>query len=158
MFYVNSSSANTLDPKPSKATSEATTLVALLQKISPRFKKGSEVCLQSNCFTHKSLNFTLQPKLILHLSILKHSVKYWRAGLPPILLKMSSLCCHLILGLACTRFLVSSASYSLCHQCSCYIFISQQFCSRIWMLLLLIFYLLCLVVCFPYLLSIMVNF
>jgi len=45
MFYVNSSSANSLDPRPSKATSEATTLVALLQKISPRFKKGSEVCL-----------------------------------------------------------------------------------------------------------------
>jgi hypothetical protein len=41
MFYVNSSSANTLDPRPSKATSEATTLVALLQKISPKFKKGS---------------------------------------------------------------------------------------------------------------------
>ncbi|PNX94455.1 protein KIAA0670, partial [Trifolium pratense] len=36
MFYVNSSSANTLDPRPSKATSEATTLVTLLQKISPR--------------------------------------------------------------------------------------------------------------------------
>lgn len=43
MFYVNSSSANTLDPRQSKATFEATNLVALLQKISPKFKKGSEV-------------------------------------------------------------------------------------------------------------------
>lgn len=43
MFYVNSSSANTLDLRPSKASFEATTLVALLQKISPRFKKGSSV-------------------------------------------------------------------------------------------------------------------
>jgi len=43
MFYVNSSSANNLDPRPSKATFEATTLVALLQKISPKFKKGNKV-------------------------------------------------------------------------------------------------------------------
>lgn len=43
MFYVNSSSVNTLDPTPSKATFEATTLVFLLQKISPKFKKGSKV-------------------------------------------------------------------------------------------------------------------
>ena len=43
VFYVNSSTANTFDPKPSKATLEATTLVALLQKISPKFKKGNEM-------------------------------------------------------------------------------------------------------------------
>lgn len=43
MFYVNSSTGNTLDPKPSKATFEATTFVALLQKISPKFKKGDAV-------------------------------------------------------------------------------------------------------------------
>lgn len=43
MFYVNSSTGNTFDPRPSKATFEATTLVALLQKISPKFKKGNEV-------------------------------------------------------------------------------------------------------------------
>ena len=41
MFYVNSSTGNTLDPRPSKANFEATTLIALLQKISPKFKKGS---------------------------------------------------------------------------------------------------------------------
>ena len=39
-FYVNSSSGNTLDPKPTKAASEATTLIGLLQKISSKFKKG----------------------------------------------------------------------------------------------------------------------
>ena len=42
MFYVNSSTGNVLDPRPSKATSEATTLVGLLQKISPTFKRGKE--------------------------------------------------------------------------------------------------------------------
>lgn len=40
MFYVNSSTGNTLDPRLSKTTFEATTLVGLLQKISPKFKKG----------------------------------------------------------------------------------------------------------------------
>lgn len=43
-FYVNSSSGNILDPKPSKATVESTTLIGLLQKISSKFKKGS-VCV-----------------------------------------------------------------------------------------------------------------
>ncbi|RHN66156.1 putative clustered mitochondria protein [Medicago truncatula] len=52
MFYVNSSSANTLDPKPSKATSEATTLVALLQKISPRFKKAFREILEGRASAH----------------------------------------------------------------------------------------------------------
>lgn len=41
LFYVNSSIGNTLDPRPSKANSEATTLVGLLQKISSKFKKGN---------------------------------------------------------------------------------------------------------------------
>lgn len=42
MFYVNSSSINnTLIPKPSKNYSEATTLVGILQKISPKFQKGN---------------------------------------------------------------------------------------------------------------------
>lgn len=40
-FYINSSSGNILDPKPSKATAESTTLIGLLQKISSKFKKGS---------------------------------------------------------------------------------------------------------------------
>lgn len=41
MFYVNSSAGNVLDPRPSKANSEATTLIGLLQKISSKFKKGN---------------------------------------------------------------------------------------------------------------------
>lgn len=41
MFYVNSSTGNVLDPRPSKANSEATTLIGLLQKISSKFKKGN---------------------------------------------------------------------------------------------------------------------
>lgn len=52
MFYVNSSSANSLDPRPSKATSEATTLVALLQKISPRFKKAFREILEGRASAH----------------------------------------------------------------------------------------------------------
>jgi protein TIF31 len=41
-FYVNSSaSAATLDPKPSKSSHESSTLFGLLQKLSPKFKKGT---------------------------------------------------------------------------------------------------------------------
>lgn len=53
MFYVNSSSGNTLDPKPSKTNFEATTLVGLLQKISAKFKKGN-ITWFKHCFL---LNF-----------------------------------------------------------------------------------------------------
>lgn len=52
-FYVNSSSGNILDPRPSKTASEATTLIGLLQKISPKFKKGNNDVVRSNelkCF------------------------------------------------------------------------------------------------------------
>lgn len=42
MFYVNSSKGDILDPKPSKSSLEATTLVGLLQKISLKFKKGDK--------------------------------------------------------------------------------------------------------------------
>ncbi|TKY49558.1 Clustered mitochondria protein [Spatholobus suberectus] len=52
MFYVNSSSANTLDPRSSKATFEATTLVALLQKISPKFKKAFREVLEGRAAAH----------------------------------------------------------------------------------------------------------
>ncbi|KAG0449031.1 hypothetical protein HPP92_027514 [Vanilla planifolia] len=38
-FYVNSSTGSILDPKPAKAAYEASTLVGLLQKISPKFKR-----------------------------------------------------------------------------------------------------------------------
>lgn len=40
MFYVNSSTGNSLDPRPSKGAVEATTLIGLLQRISSKFKKG----------------------------------------------------------------------------------------------------------------------
>lgn len=39
-FYVNSSSGDRLDPKPSKIDAESTTFVELLQKISSKFKTG----------------------------------------------------------------------------------------------------------------------
>ncbi|KAK4285521.1 hypothetical protein QN277_002210 [Acacia crassicarpa] len=52
MFYVNSSTGNTLDPRPSKASSEATTLVALLQKISPKFKKALREILERRAAAH----------------------------------------------------------------------------------------------------------
>ncbi|KAJ0094576.1 hypothetical protein Patl1_17251 [Pistacia atlantica] len=52
MFYVNSSTANVLDPRPSKATSEATTLIGLLQKISPKFKKAFREILERKASAH----------------------------------------------------------------------------------------------------------
>ncbi|KAF9665748.1 hypothetical protein SADUNF_Sadunf16G0156000 [Salix dunnii] len=52
MFYVNSSTGNVLDPRPSKATSEATTLVGVLQKISPKFKKAFREILECKGSAH----------------------------------------------------------------------------------------------------------
>ncbi|KAL1346287.1 hypothetical protein HN51_019976 [Arachis hypogaea] len=52
LFYVNSSSANSLDPRPSKATFEATTLVVLLQKISSKFKKAFREILDGRAAAH----------------------------------------------------------------------------------------------------------
>ncbi|CAL0310303.1 unnamed protein product [Lupinus luteus] len=52
VFYVNSSSANILDPMPSKATFEASTLVVLLQKISPKFKKAFREIYESRAAAH----------------------------------------------------------------------------------------------------------
>ncbi|KAG6789542.1 hypothetical protein POTOM_005645 [Populus tomentosa] len=52
MFYVNSSTGNVLDPRPSKATSEATTLVGLLQKISPTFKRAFREILERKGSAH----------------------------------------------------------------------------------------------------------
>ncbi|KAK9058159.1 hypothetical protein SSX86_022999 [Deinandra increscens subsp. villosa] len=51
-FYVNSSSGNTLDPKPTKAASEATTLIGLLQKISSKFKKAFREMLERKASAH----------------------------------------------------------------------------------------------------------
>lgn len=44
-FYVNSSSGNSLDPRPSKTAFEATTLIGVMHKISSKFKKGSKIIL-----------------------------------------------------------------------------------------------------------------
>ncbi|WCJ18976.1 Clustered mitochondria protein [Euphorbia peplus] len=52
MFYVNSSTGNVLDPRPSKATSEAATLIGLLQKISSRFKKAFREILERKASAH----------------------------------------------------------------------------------------------------------
>ncbi|KAK7817560.1 clustered mitochondria protein [Quercus suber] len=52
MFYVNSSPGNTLDPRPSKTSSEATTLVGLLQKISSKFKKAFREILERRASAH----------------------------------------------------------------------------------------------------------
>ncbi|XP_044489464.1 clustered mitochondria protein-like isoform X2 [Mangifera indica] len=52
VFYVNSSTGNVLDPRPSKATSEATTLIGLLQKISPKFKKAFREILERKASAH----------------------------------------------------------------------------------------------------------
>ncbi|XP_062093707.1 clustered mitochondria protein [Humulus lupulus] len=52
LFYVNSSTGNTLDPRPSKANYEATTLVGLLQKISSKFKKAFREILERRASAH----------------------------------------------------------------------------------------------------------
>ncbi|XP_078166356.1 tetratricopeptide repeat (TPR)-containing protein isoform X2 [Carex rostrata] len=52
-FYVNSSaSAVTLDPKPSKNSHESSTLFGLLQKLSPKFKKGFREILDQKASAH----------------------------------------------------------------------------------------------------------
>ncbi|KAH7570664.1 hypothetical protein JRO89_XS05G0152700 [Xanthoceras sorbifolium] len=52
MFYVNSSTGTVLDPRPSKSTSEATTLIGLLQKISSKFKKALKEILERKANAH----------------------------------------------------------------------------------------------------------
>lgn len=52
MFYVNSSSGHILDPKPTKANYEATTLIGLLQKISSKFKKAFREILDRKAAAH----------------------------------------------------------------------------------------------------------
>ncbi|KAG8363575.1 hypothetical protein BUALT_Bualt19G0036700 [Buddleja alternifolia] len=51
-FYVNSSTGDILDPRPNKAASEVTTLVGLLQKISPKFKKAFREILERKASAH----------------------------------------------------------------------------------------------------------
>ncbi|KAE8677489.1 Clustered mitochondria protein [Hibiscus syriacus] len=52
IFYVNSSTGNILDPRPSKAGYEATTLVGLLQKISSKFGKAFHEIMERKAFAH----------------------------------------------------------------------------------------------------------
>lgn len=51
-FYVNSSSGDRLDPKPSKNASESTTVVGLMQKISSKFKKAFREILERKASAH----------------------------------------------------------------------------------------------------------
>ncbi|KAL8062101.1 hypothetical protein ABFX02_02G124300 [Erythranthe guttata] len=51
-FYVNSSAGSILDPRPNKAALEATSLVGLLQKISPKFKKAFREILERKASAH----------------------------------------------------------------------------------------------------------
>ncbi|KAG9133851.1 hypothetical protein Leryth_017945 [Lithospermum erythrorhizon] len=51
-FYVNSSTVSNLDPRPSKSSAEATTLVGLLQKISSKFKKAFREILEQKASAH----------------------------------------------------------------------------------------------------------
>ncbi|WOL12357.1 clustered mitochondria protein-like [Canna indica] len=62
-FYVNSSTANILDPKPSKPSYEASTLIGLLQRISSKFKKGFREILDQKTSAHpfESIQSLLPP-------------------------------------------------------------------------------------------------
>ncbi|GLT84166.1 hypothetical protein SLE2022_024130 [Rubroshorea leprosula] len=51
-FYINSSTGNILDPRPSRTSSEATTLVGLLQKISSKFKKAFREVMEQKASAH----------------------------------------------------------------------------------------------------------
>ncbi|KAJ4971494.1 hypothetical protein NE237_004593 [Protea cynaroides] len=51
-FYVNSSTGNILDPRPAKPSSEATTLVGLLQKISSKLKKAFREIWEQKASAH----------------------------------------------------------------------------------------------------------
>ncbi|KAL6495668.1 hypothetical protein OROGR_030231 [Orobanche gracilis] len=52
VFYINSSTGNILDPKPYKSALEGTSLVELLQKISPKFKKAFREILDVKASAH----------------------------------------------------------------------------------------------------------
>lgn len=51
-FYVNSSNENKFDHAPSRVNFEATTLVGLLQKISPKFKKAFRDTMEKKASAH----------------------------------------------------------------------------------------------------------
>ncbi|KAL0725831.1 hypothetical protein Bca4012_040430 [Brassica carinata] len=51
-FYVNSSSGNIFDPKPSKSGFETATLIGLLQKLSSKFKKAFREVMEKKASAH----------------------------------------------------------------------------------------------------------
>ncbi|CAH2064335.1 unnamed protein product, partial [Thlaspi arvense] len=51
-FYVNSSSGNILDPRPSKSGFETATLIGLLQKLSSKFKKAFREVMEKKASAH----------------------------------------------------------------------------------------------------------
>ncbi|ESQ45291.1 hypothetical protein EUTSA_v10010065mg [Eutrema salsugineum] len=51
-FYVNSSSGNILDPRPSKSGFETSTLIGLLQKLSSKFKKAFREVMEKKASAH----------------------------------------------------------------------------------------------------------
>ncbi|KAL1199844.1 Clustered mitochondria protein [Cardamine amara subsp. amara] len=51
-FYVNSSSGNALDSRPSKSGLEAATLIGLLQKLSSKFKKAFREVMEKKASAH----------------------------------------------------------------------------------------------------------
>ncbi|KAM0941489.1 putative clustered mitochondria protein [Dioscorea sansibarensis] len=51
-FYVNSSTGNILDSRQVKSSHEASTLIGLLQKLSPKFKKGFHEILSYKASAH----------------------------------------------------------------------------------------------------------
>ncbi|KAK9748596.1 hypothetical protein RND81_02G069100 [Saponaria officinalis] len=52
VFYVNSTVGSSLDPKPAKSAFEATTIIGLLQKISPKFKKAFKEISEQKASAH----------------------------------------------------------------------------------------------------------
>ncbi|KAJ4850623.1 hypothetical protein Tsubulata_022193 [Turnera subulata] len=52
LFYVNSSTGNVLDPRPMKSNFDATTLIGVLQKTSPKFKKAFREILERKASSH----------------------------------------------------------------------------------------------------------
>ncbi|KAJ6755054.1 EUKARYOTIC TRANSLATION INITIATION FACTOR 3 SUBUNIT EIF-3 [Salix purpurea] len=68
---------NVLDPRPSKATSEATTLVGLLQKISPKFKKAFREILECKGSAHPFENVQSLLPLNSWLGLYPIPATYW---------------------------------------------------------------------------------
>lgn len=108
MFYVNSSMGNVLDPRPCKAASESATLIGLMQKISPKFKKGKIAWLGSISLYVIYRVVLVSVKFLILVPLLKLFGKFWSGKLLHIRLRMSNHCYHQIRGLDYILFQVSS--------------------------------------------------